>query len=178
MSGTAGIPSPSGRRGRQWSGNRVQPWIALGVLACVVGVEVDEAALDLPVANLEDIAPAAGTPFGHPGPPWSVTVLSVAGALAYHDVTCEHPVELGVVVLYRFDRAADIGEELADAFLARRQSPLGEADLGVVSEQVQDAVPGRGVPAVVERFQVFQRDRLALFVGHRLRGQCHLVTTS
>src|SRR5216683_385039 len=154
-----------------------EPWVALSVLGCVIGVKVDEAALDLPVADLEDVAPSASAPLGDPGPPGSVTVLTVAGALAHHDVGGEHPVEVGVMMDDRGDRAADIGKQLADALLARRQSPFGEVDLRIVGEQVQDAAAGRGDTAVIERLQVLQRDRLALLIGHRLSGQCHRATT-
>src|ERR1700760_4339705 len=74
-----------------------QPWVARGVLAGVVGVEVDEAALDLPVADLEDVAPATRAPFRHAGAPRAVLVLAVAGALAHHGVgPGEDPVEVCV----------------------------------------------------------------------------------
>src|SRR5580693_5348684 len=43
-------------------GFRLEPRIPGRVLRAVVGVEVDEAALDLPVADFEDVAPAAGRP--------------------------------------------------------------------------------------------------------------------
>src|SRR5438132_1748145 len=76
----------------------------------------------------------------------------------------------------RGDRAADVGKQLADALLARRQSPLGEVDLRIVGEQVQDAAAGRCDTTIVERLQVLKRDRLALLIGHRLRGQCHRPT--
>src|SRR5580704_2015406 len=134
-----------------------EPRVPLGVFARVVGVEVDEAALDLPVADLEDVAPSAGTPLGDPGPPGAVTVLAVAGALAYHHVGREHPVEVGVMVDDQGDRAADVGEQLADGLLAGRESPLGEVDLRVVGEQIQDAAAVRGDTTVVEGLQVLQR---------------------
>src|SRR5262249_52868386 len=92
----AGDP-PGRRRGRRNSGS--EPGIALDVLAGVVRVEVDEDALDLPVPDLEDVAPAPGPPFGHARAPGAVAVLAVARALAHHDVRAgEDPVELGVVV--------------------------------------------------------------------------------
>src|SRR5258706_15891390 len=47
----------------------LQPRIAGGVLARVIRVEVDEAALDQEVANLEHIAPAARAPLGDAGAP-------------------------------------------------------------------------------------------------------------
>ena len=57
-----------------------------GVLGRVVRVEVDEAALDLPVADLEDVAPPARRPLRYPSPPGAVLMLAMAGALADDDV--------------------------------------------------------------------------------------------
>src|SRR5690349_24283848 len=54
-----------------------EPGIAPLVATRVVRVEVDEAALDLEVADLEDVAPAAGAPGGHVGAPGTVLVLAV-----------------------------------------------------------------------------------------------------
>src|SRR4051812_29052952 len=164
------------RRARSAGGHRAgmsvpgQPGVAGGVLAGVVGVEVDEAALDEEVTDLEDVAPAARTPFGYAGPPGAVLVLAVAGALGDDQVGAgEDPGELAVVVLNGLQRAADVGEQLAD-LLAGGQAPLGEHDLGVVSEQVQDAAAGGRRPGVVEGLEVLEGDRLALLVGHRLGG--------
>src|SRR4051812_22049640 len=84
---------------------RRQPRVSGGVLAGVVRVEVDEDPLDLPVTDLEHVAPAPGTPLRYTGPPGPVLVLSVTGALADHDVAAgEDPVEVGVVVLDLLDR--------------------------------------------------------------------------
>src|SRR5262249_38543720 len=88
-----------------------EPGIALGVLRGVVGIEIDEHALDLPVADLEDIAPAAGGPVGDAGAPGAVAVLAVAGSLADDEVAArEDPVEAGVVVDDRLDGGADVAE--------------------------------------------------------------------
>ena len=54
-----------------------EPGVARVVAAGVVGIEIDEAALDLPVADLEHVAPAAGTMFGHAGAPGPVATLAV-----------------------------------------------------------------------------------------------------
>jgi hypothetical protein len=40
------------------------------------------------------------------------------------------------------ERATDVGEQLADLLLAGGQPPLGEVDLGVVGEQVEDELLG------------------------------------
>src|SRR6266700_795419 len=55
---------------------RGEPGVAGGVVAGIVGVEVNEAALDLPVADLEDVAPAARAPFGVAGAPGAVGVFA------------------------------------------------------------------------------------------------------
>src|SRR6185437_12797804 len=135
-----------------------QPRVPLGVLGRIVRVQVDEAPLDLPVADFEHVAPPAGRPLGYPGPPGAVAVLAVAGALADHHVARDHPVEVGVVVDDGGQGGADVTEHLADVLLAVRQPPLGEVDLRVLGEQVEDAAAGRGDAAVVERLQVLERD--------------------
>src|SRR3954470_7972592 len=134
-------PAPGGVRGSAdaASGSRtrpqhpdsalVEPGVAGGVLAGVVGVEVDEAALDEEVADLEHVAPASGAPVRHAGPPRAVLVLAVAGALGDDRVAAgEDPVERGVVVLDRLEGAADVAEQLADFGLALGDSPLREVD--------------------------------------------------
>src|SRR3954471_21486941 len=169
-----------GGRPRSAGGHRAgisvpgQPGVAGGVPAGVVRVEVDEAALDQEVPDLEDVAPAARTPFGHAGPPGAVLVLAVTGALDDDQVGAgEEPGELAVVVLDRLERAADVGEQLADLLLAGGQAPLGEHDLRVVGEEIQDAAAGGGGAGVVEGLEVLEGDRLALLVGHRLGCDGH-----
>src|SRR5262245_34143337 len=160
-------PSTATRAGGSGSATLGEPGVARGVLAGVVGVEVDEAALDLPVADLEHVAPAAGAVLGVPGPPGPVLVLAVAGPLhGQHVAAGEDPVELVVVVLDGLEGAADVAEHLADLLPAVGNAPLGEVDLGVVGEQVEDAAPVLGHPGPVERLQVLHDQRLAVVVGH------------
>src|SRR4051794_38955310 len=98
----------------------------------------------------------------------------MAGALRDDRVRAgEDPGELGVVVLDRRQRATDVGEQSADLLLAGGQSPLGEHDLGIVREQVQDAATRRRGAGVVEGLEVLEGNRLALLVGHRLSGDGH-----
>src|SRR5262245_9988299 len=151
-----------------------EPRISLGVLARVVRVEVDEDPLYQEVPDLEHVAPAARGPLGYAGAPGTVAVLPMAGALAHDHVAArEHPVEVRKVMDDLLDAAAHVREQLADLVLARRQAPLGEVDLRIVGEEVEDAPAGRGLATVVEGLQVLDGDRLALLVGHRLGGDCH-----
>jgi len=75
---TAQVSRPSAERLRGVPTVGRQPWIAVRVGARVVGIEVDEAALDEEVADLEDVAPAPGV--RDPGAPLAVLVLAVAAA--------------------------------------------------------------------------------------------------
>src|SRR5690606_9901694 len=68
---------------------------------------------------------------------------------------------------------AHVAEELADLVLAGRQAPLGEVDLRVAGEQVQDAAAVRGHAPVVEGLEVLDRHALALLVGHGGLGDPH-----
>src|SRR5260370_35279561 len=74
-----GVPADA-RPGSRASALR-QPGIPCCIVSGVVGVQVDEAPLDQEVPDLEDVAPPAGAPFRHAGPPGPVLVLPVAGAL-------------------------------------------------------------------------------------------------
>ncbi len=79
---------PSGGRG-----HFPQAGVALSVGAGVVGVEVDEAALDLEVPDLEHVALAARRPIGDIGSPRTVPVLAVARAFGDQGVRArEDPV--------------------------------------------------------------------------------------
>src|SRR5713101_8554651 len=120
------------------SGAVLQPGVAFGVPSCVVGIEIDEDSLDLPVTDLEHVAPPAGPPLRHAGSPRAILVLPVAGTFAHDYVAAgKHPVDVRVVVLDVLDRAAHVGEQLADLFLTGRQAPFGEVHLSVVGEQVR-----------------------------------------
>src|SRR4051812_3961292 len=156
-----------------------QPGVAGGVLAGVVRVEVDEAALDEEVADLEHVAPPPSAPLRHSGPPRPVLVLAVRRPLGHDRVAAgEDPVEVGVVVADRLQLRPDLPEHLPDLLAAVGDPPLRERHLGVGGEQLEDVVAGRRDAAVVERLQVLQRDRLALLVGHHLGGYRHAASSS
>src|SRR3954454_6005122 len=147
-----------------------QPWVAALVASGVVGVEVDEAALDLEVADLEDVAPAPGAPLRYARAPRPVLVLTVGGPLGDdRGAPGEDPVEVRVVVPDGLELRADVAEHLPDVLAPVGDPPLREHHLSIGGEQLKDAVSGRRHAAVVEGLQVLQRDRLALLVGHRLR---------
>src|SRR3954470_18690589 len=96
-----------------------EPRVARRVAARVVRIEIDEAALDLEVADLEHVAPAARGPVRHARTPRAVLVLAVGGALGDDRVAAtEDPVEGRVVVPDRLDRRAHVAEQLADLFRA------------------------------------------------------------
>jgi hypothetical protein len=106
-------------------------------------------------------------------------MLSMARAFAGEQVGAgEDPVEAGIVVADRLAAAADVAEEFADLVLAAGQAPLGEVDLGIAREQVEDGAAAGGDAAVVVGLEVFERDRLALLVGHRLTGEGHGMSPS
>src|SRR5207244_452790 len=108
-------------------------------------------------------------------PPRPILVVTMAGPLAHDHVgSREDPVELGEVMGDALQRRADLGDPPPDLVLAVGQPPLGEADLGVVGEQVEDAPAGRRDPAVVEGLQVLDGHGLALLVGHGLGGDRHV----
>src|SRR5262245_11659839 len=87
----------------------LQPRIALNVLPGIVRVEINKTTLNLPVADLEYIAPVAGAVRGNAGAPRAVAVLAVTGPLADHEVAPrEDPVEVRVVVGDRLDGPANI----------------------------------------------------------------------
>ena len=63
-----------------------QPGVARCVLACVVRVQVDEAALDQPITNLEHVAPTACARFRHTRAPRAVAMFAMAGAFTDDEV--------------------------------------------------------------------------------------------
>src|SRR4028119_2070922 len=68
---------------------------------------------------------------------------------------------------------AEVCDRLPDLPLPGGHPPLREHHLRVLGEQVEDAAPGRGDPAVVEGLEVLEGDGLALLVGHGLRADGH-----
>src|SRR2546428_6601474 len=117
-----------------------EPGIALGVEAGVVGIEVDEAALDQEVPDLEDVAPAARV--CDAGAPLSVAVDTGACAFTGERVGTGHdPVERAVIVQDALDESTKIGEQVTDLFLAGCQAPVWKENLCIVGEQVEDALP-------------------------------------
>src|SRR5437879_8371772 len=114
------------------------PRITAGVFARVVRVEVDEAALDLAVADLEDVAPASRAMLRLAGLPWPVAVLADARPLDGERVRSGHDViERVVVVEDRFERPAYIAEHPTDLVATLRDAPLREVDLGVLGKQLE-----------------------------------------
>src|ERR1700733_13606444 len=61
----------------------LDPGITLRILARVIRIQINEAALDQPVADLEHVAPAARPPIRIARAPLAVHVLAMAGALAH-----------------------------------------------------------------------------------------------
>src|SRR5580704_1114721 len=152
----------------------LQPRIPRRVLSGVVGIEIDEAPLNLPVANLEHVAPAPGAVLRRTGAPRPVAMLTLTGAFAHHEVAArEDEVEVREVMFDRLDGAADVAEHLPDLFLAVGNTPFRKIDLRVLGEQIQDAAPVPGLSRPVEGLEIIDYDRLPLLVGHRLLCYCH-----
>src|SRR5271165_1998303 len=97
----------------------VEPGISRRVFSGVVGVEIDEDPLNPPIADLKDIAPAAGSMIGNAGAPGTVAVLAVARPFRDEDILArKNPIEVRVVMDDRLDRTADVAEKSADLLLA------------------------------------------------------------
>ena len=73
----------------------------------------------------------------------------------------------------RLQRRADVAEQLADLVATGGHAPLGKYTCASVANSSRIEPPLDVTPAVVERLEVLDRDRLALFVGHGLLCQCH-----
>src|SRR5258706_9045926 len=128
-----------------------EPGITGGVLAGIVRVEVDEAALDPAVANFDDIAPAAGAVLRLAGLPRAVAMLADARPLDSEGVRSGHDVvERVVIVEDRFERPAHVAEHPTDLVATLPYAPFREIDLGVLGEQLEDAAAGFGHAGVVE----------------------------
>src|SRR5262245_43664000 len=96
---------------------RGEPGITRGVETGVVGIEIDEAALNQEVTYFEDVTPASGV--RNPGAPGAFPVLARARAFDGEDIGAGHdPVEGRVVVEDVRDAAAEVGKELKDLLLA------------------------------------------------------------
>ncbi len=101
-------------------------------------------------------------------------MFTLARPLAHDQVTTrEDPIEVRIVMNDRFDRTTDIAEQFADLILASGETPLREVDLRIGGEQVKDRAARRCDATVVECFEIFQCDGLALLVGHGQLGECH-----
>src|ERR1700752_369552 len=64
----------------------VEPGIARRVFARVVGVEIDEAPVDLPISDFEDVAPTTGSVLRNVGGPRPIAMLAVTRPLANDEV--------------------------------------------------------------------------------------------
>ena len=64
----------------------VEPGIVRRVFARVVGVEIDEAPVDVPIADFEHVAPATGSVLRNVGTPRPIAVLAVTRPLTGDEV--------------------------------------------------------------------------------------------
>src|SRR4029450_9524392 len=98
-------------------------------------------------------APHSGTPARH-GPsrcsPWLVPSHTTTSLPENTQLKCEAWWTISLV------GPPTSPEQPPHLILPRRQAPLGEVDLSVVSEQVQDAAAGRRLATFVEGLQVFE----------------------
>src|SRR5262245_12277978 len=103
--------------------NRIEPGI--------VGIQIDETALNQEVSNFEYIAPASG--MCHAGTPGSIRMLSRAGSLDGERVAAGHdPIEGGVIMKDMLDQTAEVAEQPSDLALAGGEAPLGKEDLSIL----------------------------------------------
>src|SRR5437899_10521266 len=108
----------------------------------------------------------ACTPFG------AVSCRSRTGSLHDNMVTLDDVVEVGIIVSDRRKDRRKLCEELLDLRATVGDSPLGEAHLSIVSEQIKK------VFASINPFEIFERYGFALLVSHRLLRHCHCLTSN
>jgi len=83
---TDGITTRSYDRGSVATRLLVEPGIARRIFARVVGVEIDEAPVDLPITDFEDVAPATGSVLWNVSTPRPIAVLAVTRPLTDDEV--------------------------------------------------------------------------------------------
>src|SRR5436309_16108049 len=108
----------------------------------------------------------ACTPFG------AVSCHSRTGSLHDNMVTLDDVVEVGIIVSDRRKDRRKLCEELLDLRATVGDSPLGEAHLSIVSEQIKK------VFASIQPFEIFERYGFALLVSHRLLCHAHCFTSN
>ena len=110
-----------------------EPRVAGRIESGVIRVQINEAALDEEISNLEDIAPASSMCYA--GPPRSIDMSSGACSFDGERVGAGHdPIKRGVVVKNMLDEAAEVAEELTDLFLTGRQTPFRKEDLSILGK--------------------------------------------
>lgn len=135
------------------------PRVAGGILARVVRVQVNKAALNQAAADLENVAPAARSPIRIARAPRSVGVLAMAGTFANDRLAAgKYPVQAGIVVRDRFQPTPQISKQLLDLFPSLRHAPLREINLGVRRKQIENRSAGCRHTPVVQRLEILQRD--------------------
>jgi hypothetical protein len=87
-------------------------------------------------------------------------------------VTLDDVVEVGIIVSDRRKDRRKLCEELLDLRATVGDSPLGEAHLSIVSEQIKK------VFASIQPFEIFERYGFALLVSHRLLCHAHCFTSN
>src|SRR5438270_354604 len=106
---------------------------------------------------------------GHACTPFdAVSCHSRTGSLHDNMVTLDDVVEVGIIVSDR----RKLCEELLDLRQTVGDSPLGEAHLSIVSEQIKK------VFASIQPFEIFERYGFALLVSHRLLCHAHCFTSN
>src|SRR5689334_15263417 len=89
--------------------SRREPRVPSRVESGVIRIQINEAALDEEISNLEDIAPSSS--MGYPGTPRSIDMSSGACSFDGKRVGASHdPIKRGVVVENLLDKAAEVAE--------------------------------------------------------------------